>query len=82
MSGKHKCFEISLANAAKLQSAVDLGITVYKLINTSEQFCTFNFGHDTEYKGHTAEWLVEALCYKPEGRGFDSQRGHCISQLT
>jgi hypothetical protein len=25
--------------------------------------------------------LVEALCYKTEGRGFDSQRGHWIFQL-
>jgi hypothetical protein len=47
-------FVIRLANAAKLCSAVDLGITVYKLVNTSEQFWKFNFGHDTEYKGHMA----------------------------
>jgi hypothetical protein len=26
--------------------------------------------------------LVEALCYKPEDRGFDSRLGHCIFQLT
>jgi hypothetical protein len=25
---------------------------------------------------------VEALCYKPEGRGFDSWWGHWIFQLT
>jgi hypothetical protein len=25
---------------------------------------------------------MEALCYKPEGRGFNSRRGHCIFQLT
>ena len=24
-------------------------------------------------------WLVEALHYKPEGRGFDSQWGHCFN---
>jgi hypothetical protein len=23
-----------------------------------------------------------ALCYKPEGRGFDSRRGHWIFKLT
>jgi hypothetical protein len=23
-------------------------------------------------------YLVEALCYKPEGRGFDSRSGHWI----
>jgi hypothetical protein len=27
---------------------------------------------------HTASYLVEALRYKPEGRGFDSRRGHWI----
>jgi hypothetical protein len=32
--------------------------------------------------GHTATQLVEALCYKPEGRGFDSRWGHWIFQLT
>jgi hypothetical protein len=26
--------------------------------------------------------MVEALCYKPEGRGFDSRLGHWIFQLT
>jgi hypothetical protein len=25
--------------------------------------------------GHAVAWLVEALCYKPEGRGFDSRWG-------
>jgi hypothetical protein len=23
------------------------------------------------YEGHVVAWLVEALCYKPEGRRFD-----------
>jgi hypothetical protein len=31
--------------------------------------------------GHAIALLVEALCYKPEGRGFDSQC-HWIFQLT
>jgi len=26
-----------------------------------------------EYCGHAVAQLVEALCYKPEGRGFDSR---------
>jgi hypothetical protein len=73
MSRKHICFEIRLANAAKLCSAVDPGITVYKLVNTSEQFWTFNFGHDTEYMRHEAAQLVEALCHKPDGRRFASR---------
>jgi hypothetical protein len=40
----------------------------------------------TDVLVHTLEecdnMLVEALCYKPEGRGFDSRCGHCISQST
>jgi hypothetical protein len=27
-------------------------------------------------------WLIETLCYKPEGRGFDSRRAQGIFQLT
>jgi hypothetical protein len=27
---------------------------------------------------HAVACLVEALCYKPEGRGFDSLWSHCI----
>jgi hypothetical protein len=27
---------------------------------------------------HAVAWLVEALCYKPEGRRFDSRCGHSI----
>jgi hypothetical protein len=30
-------------------------------------------GEYNEGKGHTVAQLVEALCYKPKGRGFDSQ---------
>jgi hypothetical protein len=31
---------------------------------------------------HAVAWLVEALCYKPEGCELDSQWGHWIFQLT
>jgi hypothetical protein len=31
---------------------------------------------------NTEEWLVEALYYKPEGPGLDSQYGHGIFQMT
>jgi hypothetical protein len=33
-------------------------------------------------KGHAVAQLVEALCYKSEGSGFDSRRGYRIFQLT
>jgi hypothetical protein len=32
-------------------------------------------------RGHAVAWLVETLCYKPEGRGFDS-RCRWIFQLV
>jgi hypothetical protein len=32
--------------------------------------------------GHAVACLVQTLCYKPEGRGFDSWRGHWIFNLT
>jgi hypothetical protein len=28
-----------------------------------------------EVGAHAVAYLVEALCYKPEGRGFESRRG-------
>ena len=31
---------------------------------------------DVIWEGYAVAQLVEALCYKPEGRGFDSQRCH------
>jgi hypothetical protein len=32
--------------------------------------------------GHTVAQFAEALCYKPEGRRFDSRSGHWIFKLT
>jgi len=32
--------------------------------------------------GHAVAQLLEALCYKPEGRGFDSRWRHWIFSLT
>jgi hypothetical protein len=34
------------------------------------------------YWGHAVAQLVEALCYKPEGRGFDSRWYHWNFSLT
>ena len=34
------------------------------------------------WQGHTVEQLIEAKCYKPEGRGFDSERSHWNYSLT
>jgi hypothetical protein len=32
------------------------------------------------HKGIDVVWLVETLCYKPEGRGFNF-RCHCMSSI-
>jgi hypothetical protein len=37
---------------------------------------------DPDILFHVVAQLVEALFYKPEGRGFDSRSGHWIFQLT
>jgi len=34
------------------------------------------------YLGYSVAHLVEALCYKPEGRGFDSRWGHWDFSMT
>ena len=35
-----------------------------------------------KYREHAVAQLVEALCYKPEGRGFDSPWCHWNFSLT
>jgi hypothetical protein len=42
---------------------------------------TYMENHHTKL-GHVVVVLVEVLCYKPEGHGFDSRWGHWIFQLT
>jgi hypothetical protein len=34
------------------------------------------------YRGHVVAYLDEALCYKLEGRGFDSGEGNWIFEST
>jgi hypothetical protein len=38
--------------------------------------------HHHHHWGHAVAELVEALCYKSEGRGFDCRWGHWIFQFT
>jgi hypothetical protein len=57
-------------------------LSARKLSFISGQF-TCNISFNTEYiSGHMVALLVEAPCYKPEGRGLDSRRGHWIFKLT
>jgi hypothetical protein len=44
-------------------------------------FC-FQFIQTTASNGHAVAQLVEALRYKPEGRGFDSRWCNWIFSLT
>jgi ABC-type enterochelin transport system permease subunit len=55
--------------------------TIVTVVAVLTSIPNFLIGH-LQNMGHMVAWLVEALCYKPEGRGFDSQRGHWIFQLT
>jgi hypothetical protein len=36
----------------------------------------YYYYYDYYYYGHDVAQLVEALCYKPEGSGFDSRKGN------
>jgi hypothetical protein len=38
------------------------------------KFADLNLGQRIHW-GHVVAWLVEALCYKPQGHGFESLRG-------
>ena len=44
-------------------------------------FCLFQ-GCLTISSGYTVAQSVEAMCYKPEGRGFDSRWSHCDFSLS
>jgi hypothetical protein len=37
-----------------------------------------NYNATSRSLGNAEAQLIETLCYKPEGRGFDSRRGHWI----
>jgi hypothetical protein len=51
--------------------------------NAFEKYVAINFRELlTTVRGHAVAELVEALFYKPEGRGFESRLGHWIFQLT
>jgi hypothetical protein len=44
--------------------------------------CVLDYCHREGGWGHPVAQLVEALCYKPEGRGFDSRCCHWNFSLT
>jgi hypothetical protein len=47
----------------------ELGANIWPSATSSKKRLTLNTGHEV------AEWLVvKALCYKPEGRGFEIRR--------
>jgi hypothetical protein len=54
----------------------DAMFVLLQMCNKNYSFIYFNLG------GHAVALLIEALCYKPEGRWFDSRWGYLIFQLT
>jgi hypothetical protein len=48
----------------------------------STNFNTLNFNTTVSKGGYAVAQLVEALRYKPEGRGFDSRRSHWYFSVT
>jgi hypothetical protein len=43
------------------------------LLYMNPRLLRFHNRYSTDILGHAAEWLVKAMCYKPEGRGFKSR---------
>jgi len=52
------------------------------LVRPSKNFCTQLWTAWRDRRGHAVAQLVEALCYKSEGRGFDSRWCHWNFSLT
>ena len=48
------------------------GNFIFKIHSSNLEPTSENLVHHTEAVGHAVAQLVEALRYKPEGRGFDS----------
>jgi hypothetical protein len=44
--------------------------------------CKYSVALSVNCYGHVVKQFVEALRYKPEGRGFDSRWGHWNFSLT
>jgi hypothetical protein len=62
------------------------GFTLYFTILEASPAVTAirSTGHFVTLRSNTGRavvWVIEALCYKPEDRGFDSQCGHRICQI-
>ena len=57
--------------------------TNYGEVNANYGQVTTNYGEvTTNYAEHAVAQFVEALCYKSEGRGFDSRWCHWNFSLT
>jgi hypothetical protein len=64
--------------------------SVYSYFSVLPHKNVVNLGNDSPcvyaaplpVRGQTVTHLVEALCSKPAGRGFDSRRGNWIFQFT
>ena len=55
--------------------------TIEKALMKDMVGCIIRFWHSTK-GGHVVAQLVEALCYKPEGHGFDFRWCHWNFSLT
>jgi hypothetical protein len=47
--------------------------TAERISDASKVLFTYNLGKVRNYLVHAVAYLVEAPCYKPKGRGFDSR---------
>jgi hypothetical protein len=67
------CSQVSPDPALYTQSVISSVMSKYKYSSV----CFYPY-----IWGHAVVQLVEALCYKPHGREFDSRWGNLIFQLT
>jgi hypothetical protein len=48
-------------------------LNLFFVLRKYEHCTALIWSTDYELRGHAVAYLVEALCYKPEGRGFESR---------
>jgi hypothetical protein len=71
-----KIMNTSLSEMILFKTVIKISVSI-KIRNWFRDF-TSSFWH----AGHAVALLVEALRYKPQGRGFDSRWGHWNFSLT
>jgi hypothetical protein len=68
--------EVSVVPFFSVSLSLHFPVVIYKITVHFTFICTLYFisyTHSYYRLGHAVAYLLEALCYKPEGSGFDSR---------